>query len=566
MGVFNTFLKELATGDSVRDYQHASRLFVGDNFRLAPKMGYLYHVYFDLDSTITRLGTNEQIEAGMLVKSVDLPKFSIDTKNLNSYNKPNLVQTKVKYDNINISFHDDHADVVRQLWFDYYHYYYRDADLGYADASGAPNPAYYKSSKYDDRATNKYGYNPREYSAFTSGGMQQFIKAIRIYSLHQRRFSEYTLINPIIVSFRHGQHQAGSSEPMANEMTIMYENVLYATGWTGKNTVKGFAEIHYDPTPSPLTPAGGGTRSILGPGGMVDTTNDVVNDMAKGDYAAAVFKTFRGANNLRSMNVKAAAGAELKSLGMDILRGNNPLNRLAIPTLGGVLGAGATANLGKTGFGTAAIIPTISATSNGTGVATSGKGAAIAGTALAGLGASVLMKSGSTGGLLATAGLVAGAGALNKLINVNPTTGAVDSVSTLPTETAAQQRVSSIPGAATNQWLNGYVATAGAGLTGLAAVREGADGAALKNLNDLADNQATTVANLMGSTSTPPVPEALQTAVDQVTQAANTVNTTAAELTAKLESRSADLEQNNANLNDDYNYSQSTDQGDVGEA
>jgi hypothetical protein len=514
------------------------------------------------------MGTIQQIESGMLVKSVDLPKFSVDTKTLNSYNKPNIVQTKLKYDNINISFHDDHSDVVRSLWFDYYHYYYRDADLGYADQSGTPNPTYYRSTKYGDRTANNFGYTPREVSSFAGGNGQQFIRAIRIYSLHQKRFSEYTLINPVIVSFRHGQHQAGASDPMSNEMTIAYENVLYANGWVSKNTVKGFADIHYDNSPSPLTPAGG-TRSILGPGGIMDTTNDVIGDMASGNYAGAAFKALRGANNLKNMNIKQAAGAELKSLGMDILRGNNPLNRIAIPSLGGILGAGATGNARKGALGTEGIIPTISATSNGSGVATPGAQQAIAGTALAGLGASVLMNS-SGGGLLAAAGLVAGAGALNKLIKVNPTTGAVDSVTTLPTQTAAELRVSGIPGAEVNQSMDVFVKnfTSGAPVTeaDIAAYREGADTAALKNMNDLLQNQTATVENLVGQTSTPAVQQALADAQTSVAQATTQVQTTAQQLTDSLSNRSEELAKNNATLNDDYNYTQPSDQGDVGEA
>ena len=172
MGLLDGFLTQVATGDKIKDFAHASRLFVGDNFRLAPKQGYLYHVFFDLDPSITRLGREQQIEAGMLVKSVDLPKFTVDTKSLNSYNKNNIIQTKVKYDSLSIAFHDDHADVVRNLWFDYYHYYFRDADLGFADRAGSVNPNYFLPTKYGDRANNNFGYSPRNYSSF-SGGMLQ---------------------------------------------------------------------------------------------------------------------------------------------------------------------------------------------------------------------------------------------------------------------------------------------------------------------------------------------------------------------------------------------------------
>jgi len=244
MAILDNFVSQVFGSDNIKDYRHANQLFVGDNFRLAPKQGFLYHVFFDLDPSISRISKENQIEAGMMVKSVDLPKFSIDTKVLNSYNRPNIVQNKIKYDSVNISFHDDNADAVRNFWFDYYYYYYRDADLGYADKSGIVNPAYYIPTKYDLRTNNNFGYSPKNYSSFTSNQVQQYIKSIRIYSLHKRRFSEYTLINPMITSFRHGQHQAGSGEPMSHEMTISYEFVLYAAGNVSKNTVKGFADIH----------------------------------------------------------------------------------------------------------------------------------------------------------------------------------------------------------------------------------------------------------------------------------------------------------------------------------
>jgi hypothetical protein len=322
------FFQQVSTGDTVKDYAHASQLFVGDNFRLAPKMGYLFHVYLDLDSTLQKTTNIHQIEAGMLVKSVDLPKFTVDAKTLNSYNKPNIVQNKIKYEPVTITFHDDSADVVRSLWADYYTYYYRDMDAG--TQRGAPSNVYSQNNKYDSSRTANYGFSARTNS---SGPTNQFLRAIRIYSLHQKKFTEYILVNPIITSFKHGQHAAGQSEPMQCEMTVSYEFVLYCDGHVSSNTVNGFAGLHYDNSPSPLTPANG-TKSILGPGGMIDTADDVINDAANGAYGAAAFTALRGLQNASSLNLKQAVSNELTQFGMDILRGNNPLNRIAIPTIG----------------------------------------------------------------------------------------------------------------------------------------------------------------------------------------------------------------------------------------
>lgn len=555
MGIFNGFLKQVGTGDKIKDFQHASKLFVGDNFRLAPKNGYLYHVFFDLDPTLTRVGREQQIESGMLVKSVDLPKFTIDVKTMNSYNKPNIVQNKIKYDQLNISFHDDSADVIRNLWFDYYHYYYRDADLGYSDKSGGVNPTYFASTKYGNREKNNYGYSPRNYSVGTA--LPQYIKAIRIYSLHQKRFSEYTLINPIITSFKHGQHQSAGNDLMSHDMTIMYEHVLYASGSVNKNTVKGFADIHYDISPSPLTPAGGGTASLLGPGGLVDTTNSVIEDLSKEppDYAAAAFKTFRGLQNLKSMDLKKAASAELGQIGMDMLRGNNPLNRIAIPTFGSLASTGLSSTFGQVGglAGNGAN----DASSNGAGIGSS-KGLAAAGTVLAGLGASVLVNSkagGGVPGLLAVGGVIAGTGALNKLININPKTGQADSVTTLPDKTAAEQKVASIPGSD----------VASKAFSGDNSPTEAADAAAKENIESVSANRATAVNANASETATPPVPvfqeSQLNTPVEVATQDVGNVEQ---QLQDQLNTRSSDAEQNpNSNLNTDYAQSSDTNQGDV---
>ena len=436
MGIANQFLKQFGAGDNLKDFAHASRLFVGDNYNLAPRQGFLYHVFFDINPQFSsKVGRQQQIESGMLVKSVDLPKFSIDTKTLNNYNKWDIVQTKVKYDPVNIVFHDDHADVIRSLWFYYYNYYYRDADLGYQGPSGAVNPGYRQNTKYKNRQNNSWGYTP-------AGTGSNFIDAIRIYSLSQKRFAEYVLINPKITGFKHGQHQAGNNEAMQHDMSVSYEAVLYGAGWTSKNTVAGFADIHYDHTPSPLTPAGGGTRSILGPGGLIDIAGDVVGDLGKKDsnYAADIFKAFRGYQTLKNTNLAAAAKAELSQIGKDILRGNtNTLSRFFIPT------AGQNSPIYQYGDKTNKGI-----SSNGENVGSSERGLT-AGTELAAFGGGISLGSGL--------GLVAGAGSLDKIFNIDPTSGVSLGTRSLAKKTSGEARLSGMPNSEANAYLDSVGST-----------------------------------------------------------------------------------------------------------
>jgi len=225
----------------LRDYQHASKTFIADNFRLFPKQSFLFHLFIELNPLAIKdsnsmNNADTQRELSLMVKTVDLPKFTIDTKTFNAYNRPNVIQNKIKYDLVNINFHDDSADVVRKFWYDYYSYHYRDAD--HADE------LYGISTKYKPRHTMEWGFSPRE--------EVNYIKTIKIYSLHQKLFSEYTLFNPIITSWAHGKHSMEGRELLDNTMSVSYESIQYKQGTVSENAVAGFgSELHYDKTTSP---------------------------------------------------------------------------------------------------------------------------------------------------------------------------------------------------------------------------------------------------------------------------------------------------------------------------
>jgi len=334
MSVINDILHGISTGPSVRDFQHANKIFVSNAFELSPKYAFLFHVAFDVNSTLSRLPNLEKIQLGLMVKSVQLPKFTVENKVHNAYNRVNIVQNKIKYDPVQITFHDDSADVVRDFWYDYMSHYYRDSDY---------SPTLYtQPTKYNLQQTEHWGYQPAKYGS--NGTVERILNSIKIYSLHQKRFTEYVLVNPTITSFGHGQHQQGQNEFLENTMTVSFETVLYNYG-----TVKigaepdGFATLNYDKTPSPLTPAGGGTSSLLGPGGLLDAATGIGQSLAPNadgninplGALQAGLTGLRSFNKLKGQNLLGLAGAELKTIGQSILSGDtNTLNRLALPKAG----------------------------------------------------------------------------------------------------------------------------------------------------------------------------------------------------------------------------------------
>ena len=314
-GFLSQLLQQVSHGDQIKDWQHASRTFVDGLYRLSPKIGSMFHVYIDLNSQVPHSDTSE---IGLMAKSVTLPKFTVQNKTLNAYNRKNRVQERINYDPISLTFHDDSSDIVNKFWQGYYQYYYR--DWNHSEA------LYGMGSKYQKRQAQDWGFSPVGPNAIN------YITSIRIYSLHQKSFSSYILINPTIQSFAHGQHQAGEYTPLENTMTVAYEAVHYESGSVRSGKVLGFNHVHYDKTPSPLSSLGGGTQSILGPGGIADGIGDVLTNLGSGNFGAAALGALRTGTNLKNMNIKGAASAELQQTAMNILRGQNTQSTVFVPT------------------------------------------------------------------------------------------------------------------------------------------------------------------------------------------------------------------------------------------
>ena len=121
-GFFQQVLKGAAEGffnDAyVRDFRHASKTFITDGFANAPKFKYLFHVYFDInESLINSDAFPDPKIPGLLVKNITLPKFSLTVAEMNQYNRKRYVQTKLAYDPVSITFHDDNAGAIKKLWY-----------------------------------------------------------------------------------------------------------------------------------------------------------------------------------------------------------------------------------------------------------------------------------------------------------------------------------------------------------------------------------------------------------------------------------------------------------------
>ena len=310
MPKINDFLKGFQNGlPGMKDYRHASRLYLDNNYQLMPKQKFLFHVVFDLDESqhAGAFSPEERYELNMLVKACELPRYNLSYEEKTQYNKKMYNATRIAYEPVNITFHDDHADTVNAFWKKYYEYHIADSVSMNSDLQVNAT----KDDAYDgilQKNINKFGMDtPRERKA-------PYLKGIQIFVLHKQRFTSMTLINPVIGSFAHDNlDQADGTGVLANTMQILYETVIYKSGIVNKNNVPGFATVRYDNEPSPLTVLGGGTNSIFGPGGVVDGIGSVMRNVQNGNILGAILSasnTYNNAKKIKKKDVKA----ELKGI------------------------------------------------------------------------------------------------------------------------------------------------------------------------------------------------------------------------------------------------------------
>ena len=335
--------------DGLRGYDHASRVFTPNGYELKPRFKFLFHVAFTINSAVIpkirgAIGLQDIANLSLVVKTVDLPKYTIATETLNQYNRKRVIQTKINYDPVNITFHDDGSDLVRNMWYNYYSYYYKDASQAYgatnnnngsmgAEGNGTKGFGYNGRDIYNqDRmgGVNDWGYigEAIDDGTVSSSGKPPFFSDIRIFGFdYQHKFAEYILINPLISNWAHDTYDYSQGNGlMQHSMTIAYETVKYKQGAPNKSA-PGFANpAHYDTTPSPLARPGT-TATILGQGGLLDAAGGIASDLQSGSVlgllgaaqkAGTVYNTFKG------KNLKSIVKSEATAIGTQVIVGALP--------------------------------------------------------------------------------------------------------------------------------------------------------------------------------------------------------------------------------------------------
>jgi hypothetical protein len=283
---FTRFLKDAIKGalnpkGNLGNFQHATRVYVDNTMRLAPRTKFMYYVKFEIDTKATNAtvfnNRKYATELGYLIKTTQLPSFEIDTQVMNQYNRKKLVYKNLNYNPITMTFHDDNAGIMNAMWAIYLGTYFADRHqptLAHSDTK-------YRAKSVESLDKFRYGLD--------SGRSRDLFKSISIYTMSRKRYLGYTLINPRIKSWSHGDLDNAASDTLENTMTIEYETVQYSAGKVFRDSPKGFATLHYDSLASPLSAQGGGTATLLGAGGVVSGVSSLFGSDGGDDELTRIF-------------------------------------------------------------------------------------------------------------------------------------------------------------------------------------------------------------------------------------------------------------------------------------
>ena len=182
--------------------------------------------YSDLTNSPANL--KENIELTYKVRTIDAPRFEIDTETLNQYNKSRILPMKINYQPINIIFWDDRSNLIKDFWDKNYKFYFKDSsgksDLNYVQTvsdkivdsklgvAGGTEPAY-----------DHFGYNMA--NKFERKNLYAYLS---LYLTAGGNFFRTDIVNPFLQSMQNDNFSQESSGELAQITTTWgYEAIVY---------------------------------------------------------------------------------------------------------------------------------------------------------------------------------------------------------------------------------------------------------------------------------------------------------------------------------------------------
>lgn len=234
MGFFEDFFKGSGRNFYVKDFQNAYRFKPDVNPGRQKFQGYVNFIFNrDLYGTLYGDASQNELRTNLssMVRTADLPgvQFAAETKN--AFNRKKIVQTGVQYDPVNMTVLDTVGNEWLTVLMKYFSFYYMDPRNMEVNNSDRDISASLSRTGNNENAYGAGGFTgfdgeskwDSNTAGFNINYTSNFFERIDYVLYHGNRGVQYSLLNPILQSFKPNNIDYADSNFREFELSFIYE-------------------------------------------------------------------------------------------------------------------------------------------------------------------------------------------------------------------------------------------------------------------------------------------------------------------------------------------------------
>lgn len=209
----------------LRDPRYAAEFFgLRDTTLLrTPRGKFLFFVNFLRPENVgfNRYG-DPQLGIPFLVKEIQRPAIQFETETLNQYNKKRVIQKRLDYSPISVTFYDTYDQRVMDMVRDYLRFYY--GDFGPTVGQSSWNyDVTAEEFQHTDGANSDWGFRPPT----ANPNQAYFFNRVEFYQYGYNVLNKFSIINPKIASFDYDNQDYSSQDPQTITLSLIYEGIVF---------------------------------------------------------------------------------------------------------------------------------------------------------------------------------------------------------------------------------------------------------------------------------------------------------------------------------------------------
>lgn len=211
----------------MRDFRNAYRFRPDVNPVRQKFQGYINFIINR--SILNELGIQGQAyrtEISSLVRTADLPSVSFKTDTLNAFNNKKIVQTGIEYEPVNISVYDTVGNEWLLLFMKYFSYHYMNP-RNMQNPDDRDIASNYTNQRQNETVGSKFqsaeSFDSNR-AGFNINSISNFFERIDYVLYHGTTGVQYSIINPVLTSFRNSALDYSDSQFREFNMQFAYES------------------------------------------------------------------------------------------------------------------------------------------------------------------------------------------------------------------------------------------------------------------------------------------------------------------------------------------------------